>query len=493
MGSDRSAVGGQKVNFNRRDFLRLTGLGIAASAIGIGCRSMRGDRPNIVLCMADDQGWGDMGYNGHPVLSTPNFDALASEALRFDRFYAAAPVCSPTRGSVLTGRHPNRYGCFSWGRTLRPQEITLAEALKSAGYATGHFGKWHVGSVQSGSPVNPKASGFDEWVSAPNFFDNDPVMSRQGRATQMTGESSMVTAEAAIEFIQAQAKSSQPFLALVWFGSPHLPHQAVERDRILYEDQEEELQHFYGEISGLDRAFGHLRTALRDFGISDSTILWYCSDNGGLPNVGSTGGRGHKGQIYEGGLRVPALLEWPARLDEQRTTNVPAVTSDVYPTLLEVAGVAMEHQPPLDGISLVPLIDGTMEDRPQPIGFWHYPGGGIATPSAVWMAELLEAQQADPAAVPDSFRLRLDAGDLSRQYPEGVFLGHAAWLDWPWKLHRIEDNEGSVNFELYNLESDPAEANDASELQRDRVTSMTGDLEAWQTSVISSLNGRDYR
>ena len=104
-------------------------------------------RPNVVLCMADDQGLGDMGYTGHPRVQTPTFDAMSREGLRFDRFYAAAPVCSPTRGSIMTGRHPNRFGCFSWGRTLRPQEITVAEALQQAGYRTGHFGKWHLGSV----------------------------------------------------------------------------------------------------------------------------------------------------------------------------------------------------------------------------------------------------------------------------------------------------------------------------------------------------------
>src|SRR4051812_35328677 len=154
-------------------------------------------KPNIILCMADDQGWGDVGYNGHPVLKTPHLDAMAAAGLRLDRFYAAAPVCSPTRGSVLTGRHPNRFGCFSWGHALRPQEVTLARALRQAGYATGHFGKWHLGSVQEGSPVNPGACGFGRWLSSPNFFDNDPVLSREGKAVPFRGESSAVTADAA--------------------------------------------------------------------------------------------------------------------------------------------------------------------------------------------------------------------------------------------------------------------------------------------------------
>ena len=270
-------------------------------------------RPNIILVMADDQGWGDMAYNGHPVLQTPNFDNLSASGLRFDHFYAAAPVCSPTRGSVMTGRHPNRFGCFSWGHTLRPQEITIAEALQSAGYVTGHFGKWHLGSVENGSPVSPGTSGFDEWVSSPNFFDNDPILSREGTAVQMHGESSMVTTEIALKFIRKYADSEQPFFAVVWFGSPHAPYIAAKEDSALYPGLEPHLQHFYGEISGMDHAMGKLRQELKNLGIRNNTLLWYCSDNGGLPKVGATGGRGHKTDIYEGGLRVPAIIEWPAK------------------------------------------------------------------------------------------------------------------------------------------------------------------------------------
>jgi len=477
--------------------------------------------PNIVLCMADDQGWGDMAYNGHPVLKTPNFDAMAASALRFDRFYAAAPVCSPTRGSVMTGRHPNRFGCFKWGYTLRPQEITIAEALKTAGYVTGHFGKWHLGSVHKGSPVNPGASGFDEWFSAPNFFDNDPILSREGLAVATKGESSMVTVDAAIEFIRKHA-GQQPFLAVVWFGSPHAPHSASEEDCAIYAAQQEKLMNFYGEITGMDRAFGKLRSELRTLGIHQNTILWYCSDNGGLRGLGTTGGRGNKGNIYEGGLRVPAILQWPARIPQPRVTNVPCNTSDIFPTLLELTGVQLEKLLPLDGISLVPLIDGKMSStnctdwsimvyvnegtisagRPKPMGFWDYPIAGIATPSHKWMSELLEEQKAgkEPG---DTSRLCLDAGEITKQYPQDSFPGHAAWLDWPWKLHRIHDKKGNVKLELYNLAEDPGEQRDliAQETPacpesrtagRARTNSMKSQLEAWLVSVVHSLNGEDY-
>ncbi len=476
---------------DRRGFLKSMGAGavLAAAKGALGGKGSASGKPNVVLCMADDQGWGDMAYNGHPVLKTPSFDAMAAEALRFDRFYAAAPVCSPTRGSVMTGRHPNRFGCFKWGHTLRPQEITIAEALKSAGYVTGHFGKWHLGPVRKGGGLTPGDSGFDEWFSAPNFFDNDPILSREGKAVQTRGESSMVTVDAAIEFIRKHAKSSGPFLAVVWFGSPHGPHRAAERDRKLYADQPGRLPDFLGEITGMDRAFGKLRTELRTLGIRENTILWYCSDNGGL-RTESTGGRGRKGQIYEGGLRVPGILEWPARIRKPRATDVPCVTSDIYPTLLELVGVRPAKQPPLDGISLVWLLAGKMKARPKPIGFWNHPTGGRSTPSKRLMAELLKAQQAGTEVSPHTFGR--DAGKVTRQYPLDSFPGHAAWLDWPWKLHRIE-GKGRARFELYDLTRDPTEKNDLADAQADRARAMKAALEAWQKSVVRSLNGEDYR
>lgn len=448
-------------------------------------------RPNIILCMADDQGWGDVGYAGHSVLKTPNLDAMAAAGLRFNHFYAAAPVCSPTRGSVMTGRHPNRYGCFSWGLPLRPQETTIAEALKSSGYATGHFGKWHLGSVQKGCPVNPGACGFDEWLSAPNFFENDPILSREGIAVQMKGESSMVTVEAAIEFIRKHTKDSRPFLAVVWFGSPHVPHKASEQNLARYPDLPDNLRHYYGEISGIDDAMGKLRNELRQLGIRENTILWYCSDNGGLPKISVTGGRASKASIYEGGLRVPAIIEWPARISKPSITEVPCNTVDIFPTLLEIAYARPEARRPLDGISLVPLIEGQRKARSKPMGFWSYPARGKGTPTDKLMLALLNAQKNGDEAG-DEKVLFLDAGKIVKQYSEKSFPGHAAWLDWPWKLHRIEDTDGAVKTELYNLAEDPQENADKNGQQPDRSKTMRADLEKWLVSVAASLNGKDY-
>lgn len=448
--------------------------------------------PNIILAMADDQGWGDMAYNGDPVVKSPVFDEMARTGLRFDRFYAAAPVCSPTRGSVLTGRHPNRFGCFKWGYTLRPEEFTIASALKQAGYRTGHFGKWHLGSLRPDSPVNPGRVGFDEWYSSPNFFDLDPWMSRNGKVEQATGESSIITVDGAIEFILSAARSKEPFLAVVWFGSPHSPHQGVPEDLAHYQDQPKKRQAFLAEITAMDRAMGRLRTALREAGVADNTLLWYTSDNGAIPE-GSTGGlRGKKGTVWEGGLRVPGLIEWPARVKAPRRIDVPCGTVDIFPTLLELAGAKVAKPVPLDGISLVPLIDGEVKQRPKPLGFWDYTIAGKPVKSSD-LLEQIAREQAAGQVQPDREAGQPRTGLLDQQYPEDDFPGHAVWIDGNLKLHRIQSKPGQISWELYDLAADPQETTDRVAQETKRLGEMRAQLDAWLKSVVRSLNGADYR
>ena len=466
--------------------LAATGFGFSSPPSGEGPA-----RPNIILVMADDQGWGETSYNGHPVLKTPHLDAMAAAGLRFDRFYAAAPVCSPTRGSVLTGRHPNRFGCFRWGYDLRPQEVTVAQTLKQAGYATGHFGKWHIGSVVSGSPVNPGAVGFDEWFSSPNYYENDPIFSHQGTAVQLKGESSVVTAELALDFISRQAEAGKPFFAAVWFGSPHKPHIAADEFRALYSDQGK-MADFYGEIAGIDHAVGLLRKGLEEKGLRENTLVWYCSDNGGLFEE-SSGGRGKKGMIYEGGLRVPAMVEWPSRVAPGRIAAIPAVTSDIYPTLLEVTGIQIPRKPPLDGISLLPLLEGRASDvRHAPIGFWAYERPGKPNDDTL-METMLKHQTEGTPFVPAPEELKPDAGEIKEIFDANDFAGRSAWLDWPWKLIRIRMATSSETFELYNLEEDPMERENRYPADNGRAASMRTGMEEWMRSVIGSLNGEDYR
>jgi arylsulfatase A-like enzyme len=184
------------------------------------CLSAPPARPNIVLIMADDMGWGETGYRGHPVLKTPHLDAMAASGLRFERFYAGAPVCSPTRASVLTGRANDRTGVLSHGYALRLQEKTIAQALRAAGYVTGHFGKWHLNGLRGpGAPIlatderHPGRFGFDEWVSVTNFYDLDPLMSRMGRIEEFQGDSSEIAVSEAVNDLEADPREANDLSA----------------------------------------------------------------------------------------------------------------------------------------------------------------------------------------------------------------------------------------------------------------------------------------
>jgi arylsulfatase A-like enzyme len=451
------------------------------------------DRPHIVLVMSDDQGWGDVGYNGHPLLQTPNLDTAAAEGLRFDNFYAAAPSCSPTRASVLTGRHPNRMGVFSWGHPIRPQEVTIAETLKRAGYATGHFGKWHLGSVRADSPVNPGKNGFDRWFSAPNFYDNNPVMSDEGKEVRIDGESSEIAADAALEWIEETASGEVPVFAVVWFGSPHYPHRAAPEDAALYEGQPKKMREFLGEVTGIDRAFGRLRNGLDRIGIRQNTILWFMSDNGALKKVGSSGGaRGGKHNVYEGGLRVPAILEWPAVISAPKSTPVRCSTVDIFPTLLDLAGVEDLSLPVQDGISLASLVEGDVDLRPSPLGFWNANIPGQFTNPVGPVSKVFP--KLENWSDKKIRRITKRVEKVPRQYfPEGVYPGHSAWISGDWKLHRFSMMEGQkVKWELFNLTTDPREKHDVAKEHPEIVAEMQKGLEAWLDSVANSLNGDDY-
>ena len=249
-------------------------------------------RPNVVLVMADDMGWGQTSYYSHPVLETPNLDSMAAAGLRFDRFYAGGPVCSPTRATVMTGRQHDRTGVDDHGYALRLQERTVAQAMQLAGYATGHFGKWHLNGLRGpGVPIlatdshNPGAFGFDTWLSVTNFFDLNPVLSREGEFEELEGDSSEIVVAEALKFIRAQNEAGNPSFTVIWYGSPHGPFVASEGDRGPFPTLESQSQHHYGELVAMDRSIGTLREGLRDIGIAEETLVWFTSDNGGLPHI----------------------------------------------------------------------------------------------------------------------------------------------------------------------------------------------------------------
>ncbi len=470
-------------------FVLLAGSQVACNApdrVSAAENDVQSDRPNIILVMADDQGWGDVAYNGHPFVQTPALDQMAKDGLTLDRFYAAAPVCSPTRASVLTGRHPIRTKVTNHGRYMRPQEQTIAETLRDAGYVTGLFGKFHLGSGQPGTDCNPGGMGFDEWVVGLNFFDEDPFLSRNGTVEHRSGLGSVLTMDDALSFLEKHKDEGRPIFTVIWFPSPHDPHAEGLPTLPLYADEEN--AGYYREISLLDSQVGRLRNNLRTMGIEDNTIVWYCSDNGGLV-AESSGGRGRKGSIYEGGLRVPSVIEWPAR-GLRGSSEVPMSTSDMYPTLVSLAGVDLVAPHPLDGVDVSRVLSGEALRRGRPMGFWHQIQAGQGTWSDAILEKIMKAQVAGAKGPHNAQRLRKDV-DSFPQFDGGLTKGHAAWTDWPWKLHRIQGDR----FELYQLLDDPKEEQDLSGKPRhaERLERMKGELDAWMRSVIGSLNGNDYR
>ncbi len=496
----------------RRDFLK--GIGITAFGLTAGgCESSHEkqqtklkSRPNIILVMADDLGWGDVAYNGNPIALTPNLDAMAAEAIRFDRFYAGAPVCSPTRGSCLTGRHPYRYN-MPWAgeEPLPPEEITIAESLKRAGYATGHFGKWHLGQMsktmkQSYFPgsVDPQKysppweNGFDECFSTassmPTYnpyyqvggdFETDQyryVMDRPVAKGQkhdgfkwrdlywtgpgqfvdqwLDGDDSEIIMDRALDFIFRNAEQNQPFLSVIWFHAVHTPVVAGNEDRAPFFTQEMEAQHWFGCIKAMDRQIGRLRSQLRKLGISDNTILWFCSDNGPsyIHDYNSAGPlRGKKATLWEGGIRVPAILQWPAGLKQPQVVDAPICTSDFYPTLVKLAGAEQEHQPVLDGIDVMCILEGKTDQRPTPIAF-QSPMRGKR-----WQAE----DGKESMVVVDN-------------------------------RYKLASFDGGKSFQLYDLVDDVGETTDISSVKPQIVEKLKKILQQWQKSCSRSANGEDY-
>ncbi len=478
------------------------------------------DLPNIVLLMGDDHGWDEVGYNNHPFVKTPVLDEMAANGLRFDRFYSGHPSCSPTRGSFLTGRHPNRYGTFTPGWSLRPEEITIAHILKEAGYATAHFGKWHVGPVKKESPTNPGAMGFDEWLSHDNFFELDPVLSRNGEAPQkFEGESSEIIIDAAIEFIQKTRNQDKPFLAVVWFGSPHEPYSGLPEDLALYENlpdslNEQEvrltsnetgrrttrplgdvLQERYAEITAMDRAIGQLRTYLSKNNLKENTLVWYCGDNGTPPSAARTGMtlREQKGSLYEGGIRVPGVLEWPAGLNEPASTSAVSVTSDFLPTLAELTGQPLPVRP-IDGISLVPFFTDPEKKRTESLCFWKFEPGKVFGDDAEPYIEPKLQEGTTPL-------VKMMGGRYTRNFrnlvydgiSEDDFTGERAIMKDQYKLVLEGTSPGERGFELYDIQNDPGETRNLAGEHPEKADEMKTELHRWQESVLNSLTEADYQ
>ena len=338
---------------------------------------------HIVIVTSDDQGWIQAGCYGHPFLKTPHLDAMAANGLRFERFYANAPVCSPTRAGILTGRSNNRTGVLEHGYNLNLEEKTFVQALRKAGFATGHFGKWHLNGIRGpgvpilkDDPYHPGKYGFSHWMTSTNFIDYHPLLSEMGRFDQTKGDASEVIVDRALAFIDNALKVQKPSLSVIWYGAPHSPWIASETDRAPFAHLPIAEQHHYGELVAMDRSIGALRGGLRKLGIEDDTLIWFSSDNGGLrKNFGENAVgplRGGKKELWEGGLRVPCIIEWPAVI-KKAVVKTPCSTLDIAPTIIDLLDLPGDSLvAPVDGESVSPIFLGAEmpERRSIPIAMW---------------------------------------------------------------------------------------------------------------------------
>jgi len=448
-----------------------------------GCQS-KSEKPNIILMMADDLGWGDTGFNGNKEIMTPHMDELASMGLIFNRFYSASPVCSPTRASCLTGRNPYRMGIPNANSGHLPKgEVTLAEILREEGYATGHFGKWHLGTFTStmkdanrGKPGNknhmsiPTDHGFDEFFSSeskvptwdpmikPDSFNIEegenlrygwtaPVSitdsifygTRYWTAAEepvfnnLQGDDSRVIMDRAIKFIEKSVEESTPFISIVWFHTPHLPVVVTEDYKSRFAGKPNNIQLYYGTISALDEQIGRLWNTLKNNKIDKNTLIFFCSDNGPENRTPGSAGpfRGRKRDLYEGGIRIPAFVVWGNEIESGTVTDYPAFTSDYLPTIVDL--LDLHHSDPdhdLDGTSISDALYGRESVREKPMGF--------------------------------------------------LYPGRMSWVTNQYKL--ISNDKGST-FELYDILKDPQEENNIIESSPAIGNKLKNEFDQWLESV----------
>lgn len=457
----------------------------SVSVHGAGRPDSEEASPNVILLMSDDQGWGDVGFNGNRKIKTPHLDRMAEDGVRFERFYASAPLCSPTRGSCLTGRYPFRFGILAAHTAgMRVGEITIAEMLKSKGYRTGHFGKWHLGWVKesdagsrgfysppslhgfethfattSAVPTwNPTVTpnGWSSWGSKPGepWKGGAPYVQDGVEVTEnMAGDDSRVIMDRVIPFIEQN--KGQPFFATVWFHTPHEPVVAGPEYRALYAKYGSARQNLYGSVTAMDEQIGRLRTRLDELNLTNSTIVFFCSDNGPADNltkrgVASAGPfKGHKHTMYEGGLLVPACAVWPNVIPAGATTNVRCSTVDYFPTIAKLAGYefSTKNRRPMDGIDLMPIIRGEVKTRSTDLFFGY------------------------------------------RRLHSGVD-GQAIISD-NWKLLREAKPDGSTR--LYDLNQDPYEEHDLGESHPEQLRLLLKRMKAIDKECQFSRDGADYR
>lgn len=424
------------------------------------CDAADTGHPNLIVILCDDLGYGDLGCFGHPQIKTPNLDRLAGEGLRLTDCYAGAPVCSPSRAGLLTGRIPNRLGIYDWipqnsPMHLQSTELTIATLLKKAGYETCHVGKWHCnGKFNSPDQPQPGDHGFDYWFSTQNNANpshKNPVnFVRNGQKVgPLQGFSSQIIVDEAMEWL-SQRDKSKPFLLMVWLHSPHEPIATAGSfvEPYLATAENPQQAEYFGNVSQLDHEVGRLLKDLDERGLRDNSLVYFSSDNGpetlhrykgSERSYGSPSPlRGMKLHMYEGGIRVPGIVRWPGHITPAQISNQPVVSYDLLPTFCALAGVTPPTDRPLDGASLLPLFAGRDITRSKPL-YWQY-----------------------DRAIGGENRVALRDGD--------------------WKLLA---NATLSKFELYNLRQDRSEKQDLAASEPAKVAELSAKLKALHAEIKS--------
>lgn len=444
---------------------------LAFSAFCASGQAADAGRPNIIMMMADDLGYGDTGFNGNTIIQTPNMDALSEKGIVMTHFYSGNSVCSPTRATCLTGRHHDRFGVWTANAGHLPaQEITLAKLLKSKGYTTGHFGKWHLGTLSKtmsskGSKRRPALNYAPPWerdydesfvtesavrlwdpglgkrsIDNP-YFENGVAL--DGNDDSLKGGDSRVMVDRVVPFIEKAAAAEKPFLAVCWF---HAPHQDVWAgpDYLKKYPGYGMAAHYYGCVTEMDEQIGRIVQTLEKTGTADNTLIFFCSDNGPegkgdmtTVSAGTTDGlRGRKRALYDGGCRVPAFAVWPGKIKPGIKTDSYLSTLDYLPTIKNIVHYEMPKDWPLDGEDMLPVLIGNKRERTRAIPF------------------------------------RYGSGNTS------IVKGHYKLL--------------LPQHELYDLSKDRAEEHDIAASMPERVEDMTRELTLIFKSIEKSQSGADY-
>lgn len=448
--------------------------------------------PNIVIILADDLGYGDLGCYGHPKFKTPRIDQMAAEGARLMQFNTPAPFCAPTRAALMTGRYPFRCGmtqnpapdggAAADALALPKTEVTLAQVLKSAGYATGMVGKWHLGHKPG---VLPADRGFDEYYGIPYSNDMRPVQVLDGSKVveYPVVQATLTTryAKRATDFIRRN--STRPFFLYFAEAMPHKPLAASEKN---YKKSGAGL---YGDaLLDLDDSVGAVLDALKQHGIDEKTLVVFTSDNGATFG-GSTGGlRGMKGATYEGGYRVPCIARWPGKIPAGHVSRVPAVTMDLFATALHVASAAMPDDRVLDGRNILPVFTGEAES-PHKFVFGHQNSRLATIRDARWKLHVLK---------PGIGLAGLDRPGqtyVDPRAPDGVTILA------PFEQAKVTEHPGVKTgvapgaMQLFDLQNDPAEQTDVAAQNPEEVKRLKVAYEAMNKDVpvVNEVKREPYR